>query len=70
MEHAQEIAVRLRKSYADLMEADWVLRWHYGPTVNDSDPGKMWCYHCAGEVMWIEGGYICGGCDRSLDDAR
>lgn len=43
------------------------LRWHYGPTEADSDPGKMWCYDCGAEVYGIEGGYICSGCDRQED---
>ena len=44
-----------------------VLRWHYGPTDTDPDPGKMWCYDCAGEVLGFSEGYICCGCGRSAD---
>lgn len=44
-----------------------VLRWHYGPTAADPDPGKMWCYGCGGAVMSFEEGYICAGCDAFED---
>ncbi len=42
------------------------LRWHYGPTDTDPDPGKMWCDDCGGEVVGFSEGYICG-CGRSVD---
>lgn len=41
------------------------LKWHYGPTALDSNRGKMWCYDCGKEVMFIVDGYICVGCSRS-----
>lgn len=44
------------------------LRWHYGPTDTDPEPGKMWCYDCAAEVWFIEGGAICSGCGRVETD--
>jgi hypothetical protein len=49
------------------------LQWHYGPTATDKDPGKMWCYDCAKEVLWLydekpHGGYICLGCGRVSED--
>lgn len=47
------------------------LRWHYGPTEADKDPGKMWCCDCGKLVMWLydakpHGCYICTGCSRRL----
>ncbi len=36
------------------------LDWHYGPTSADPDSGKMWHYGCGQEVLYLEGGYICG----------
>lgn len=55
------------------MSADNKLEWHYGPTPTDKDPGKMWCYGCGKEVMWIkdsptEGGYVCTGCGKGSDE--
>ena len=44
-----------------------VLRWHYGPTAADPNPGSMWCYDCGGEVWTLEDGYICKGCGRQAD---
>ncbi|NUS02083.1 MAG: hypothetical protein HOV97_05910 [Nonomuraea sp.] len=39
------------------------LRWHYGPTDTDPDPGKMWCYTCGGEVfVFKDGAASCAGC--------
>lgn len=43
------------------------LRWHYGPTENDPDPGKMWCYRCDSEVFAFDEGYICSGCGQQED---
>lgn len=43
------------------------LRWHYGPTADDADPGKMWHYDCQGEVLIIDGGYICSRCEQQQD---
>ena len=40
------------------------LRWHYGPTETDPDPGSMWHYNCGGEVWIIEDGYICRKCGQ------
>lgn len=36
------------------------LDYHYGPTADDPDPGKMWHYGCGQEVLFIEDGLICG----------
>lgn len=44
------------------------LRWHYGPTPSDPDPGKMWCYACSGEVWYLEGGHICTECGATEED--
>lgn len=35
------------------------LKWHYGPTDTNPDPGRMWHYECGKEVLYIEDGYIC-----------
>lgn len=44
-------------------ESDAPLRWHYGPTDTDPDPGKMWCYACGGEVFTFkDGAASCAGC--------
>lgn len=45
------------------------LRWHYGPTTDDPDPGKMWHYDCGGEVWYIEDGSICCKCGQQEDNA-
>jgi hypothetical protein len=42
------------------------LRWHYGPTATDPDPGKMWCCDCGGEVMIFDDAYVCS-CGRQSD---
>lgn len=39
-----------------------VLKWHFGPTANDPNPGSMWCDTCGHEVYIIEGSHCCGGC--------
>jgi hypothetical protein len=44
------------------------LRWHYGPTANDPDPGRMWCYDCGGWVVTGRGGTSCTDCGRSEPD--
>lgn len=44
------------------------LRWHYGPTEADPNPGSMWCYDCGAEVWVFDEGYICRGCGRQDDD--
>lgn len=44
------------------------LRWHYGPTQADPEPGKMWCYDCGGNVMFIDDGYICLKCHRQSSE--
>lgn len=44
-----------------------VLRWHYGPTTEDPDPGKMWHYECGGEVWSFKEGMICRRCGASQD---
>lgn len=36
------------------------LSWHYGPTDTDPDPGKAWHYGCGREVMFFDGGAVCG----------
>lgn len=41
------------------------LRWHYGPTSDDPDPGRMWHYDCGGEVWAFDEGLICSECDMS-----
>jgi hypothetical protein len=46
------------------------LRWHYGPTDADPNPGAMWCYDCGSEVWVFEEGYICRGCGRTDDGAQ
>lgn len=35
--------------------------WHYGPQT-DPNPAAMWHDECGGEVLLIEGGYICCKC--------
>lgn len=40
------------------------LRWHYGPTDADPEPGKMWHYDCGGEVWYFDGGPICTKCKQ------
>lgn len=40
--------------------------WHYGPTPTDPDPGKMWHYVCGGEVLSLDGGYVCA-CGQQWD---
>ena len=40
------------------------LRWHYGPTEADPDPGMRWCEDCGGEVDVFDCVYVCG-CGRS-----
>lgn len=40
------------------------LRWHYGPTKVDPDPGKMWHYNCGGEVWSMDDGLICSKCHK------
>lgn len=49
------------------------LQYHYGPTEQDKDPGKMWCYDCKGEVMWLyddkpHGSYVCTKCSRTAEE--
>ncbi len=44
------------------------LRWHYGPTATDPEPGKMWHDGCGREVMFIEDGHICGCGAQDADD--
>lgn len=44
------------------------LRWHYGPTDDDPDPGKRWHYDCGGEVWYLGGGDICRKCGQQADD--
>ena len=41
------------------------LRWHYGPTESDPDPGTRWHYDCGGEVLVIEGALVCSKCGQS-----
>lgn len=43
------------------------LRWHYGPTESDPDPGTMWHYDCGGWVMSFKEGLICAKCGESED---
>lgn len=43
------------------------LRWHYGPTAADPDPGKMWCYGCGSEVWAIDDGWWCTGCQSRVE---
>lgn len=73
-----EIQVQLRDTWAYPVKilVDWAktaeehevaeLRWHYGPTDWNPDPGRMWHYDCpagAGEVMYDkDGGAYCEGC--------
>jgi hypothetical protein len=40
------------------------LRWHYGPTETDPNPGAMWHYDCGGEVWYIDDAPICSRCDQ------
>lgn len=50
------------------------LSWHYGPTEQNKDPGRMWCYDCGGEVWWLKdddeggGGFICTKCSKTSED--
>lgn len=39
------------------------MNWYYGPTLTDPEPGKMWHAVCLGEVLIIDGAYICAKCD-------
>jgi hypothetical protein len=45
------------------------LRWHYGPTDWDPEPGHMWHYDCPagrGEVMIDGDGWAyCEGCEAT-----
>jgi hypothetical protein len=41
------------------------LRWHYGPTDTDPEPGRMWCNDCGSEVYGFKEGYVCNGCGRA-----
>lgn len=41
------------------------LDWHYGPTADNPDPGRMWHRGCGGEVMFIEDRHVCMRCDRN-----
>ena len=42
------------------------LKWYYGPTEWDDEPGKMWHKDCDrdldGEVLFIDGGHVCTKC--------
>jgi len=45
------------------------LRWHYGPTDDDPEPGKMWHDACSGEVWsFKDGALICRRCAQWQDD--
>jgi hypothetical protein len=44
------------------------MRWHYGPTEKDSDPGTMWHYDCGGWVLACEDGLICAKCGEQYED--
>lgn len=46
------------------MEDTGALRWRYGPTADDPDPGKTWCLDCGDEVFIIDDAYVCG-CGRT-----
>lgn len=37
-----------------------LLRYHYGPTAADPDPGAAWCYDCGGRVDFFDGHAVCG----------
>lgn len=42
------------------------LRWHYGPTDADPNPGSMWCYACGGEVWSFKDGTLaCTKCNAT-----
>jgi hypothetical protein len=56
-------------TWTEAIESLHNLYWHYGPTVRNSDPGKMWCYDCGAEVYGFKEGYICSGCSRGCEDA-
>lgn len=43
------------------------LSWHYGPTKDNPDPGRMWHYGCGREVLIFDDGYICE-CGAQDDD--
>lgn len=49
--------------FEPLPEADpapALLRWSYGPTETDPDPGSMWCEDCGGQVcVFKDGVYVC-----------
>lgn len=42
------------------VETPWKTAWHRGPTVEDPDPGKVWCRDCKDEVWWFDGIGTCG----------
>jgi hypothetical protein len=46
------------------------IRWHYGPTAEDPEPGHMWHYDCGGQVMFIDDGYICGRCGMQQSEVN
>lgn len=56
----EECAVRFEHDEAGMP----VMAWHYGPTADDPDPGRMWHYGCGGEVLFIDDGRICVRCDQ------
>lgn len=51
-------------------DSDSPLRWHYGPTPTDPEPGNMHCYECGGDVLVFDGVRGCSKCGREeLPDA-
>lgn len=50
------------------MRAAAELRSHYGPTDQDPEPGKRWCYDCGHEVYGFKEGDICSGCGRQSEE--
>ena len=41
--------------------------YHYGPTKDDPDPGKMWCYGCGCEIFVFREGMGCTECGWFTD---
>lgn len=43
------------------------LRTHYGPTINDPNPGTEWHYDCGGMIYSFREGRICSKCGAGED---
>lgn len=52
------------------MSEDSQLTWHYGPTSEDPDPGKMWHNDCGGEVWTLDEGLVCRKCEQQSEEQQ